>query len=44
VHERLYEEGQISPEDLSLFVLVDDPDAAVRAVINCYELTCDHTI
>ncbi len=38
--------GHISPEDLELFSVVDDPDAAVRAVVNCYRRECahDHTV
>lgn len=44
LHETVYEEGNISPEDLSLFVLVDDPEAAVRAVVNCFRRECIHPI
>ncbi len=42
--ERLLAEGQISPDDLDLFVVTDDPDAAVRAVVDCYRGVCGHPI
>ncbi|MBI3647475.1 MAG: TIGR00730 family Rossman fold protein [Actinobacteria bacterium] len=40
--ETLLAEGQISREDLDLFVVTDEPDAAVRAVTDCYRGLCAH--
>lgn len=42
IRDVIYEEHNISPEDLSLLVLVDDPDAAVRAVVDCFRRECVH--
>lgn len=42
IKERLYDEHQISASDLDLFVVTDDPAAAVRAVVDCYRGGCEH--
>jgi uncharacterized protein (TIGR00730 family) len=34
--------GMISPEDLELVSVTDDPDDAARTVIECYERKCAH--
>jgi uncharacterized protein (TIGR00730 family) len=44
VHERLLDAGMISPEDLDLLSLTDDPDEAVTSVVDCYERRCAHQI
>ena len=41
---RLLADGLISPDDLRLVSVTDDPAVAVRTVIACYERTCDHAI
>jgi uncharacterized protein (TIGR00730 family) len=35
-------DGMISPEDVELLHLTDDPDGAVRLVLDCYERRCAH--
>jgi uncharacterized protein (TIGR00730 family) len=35
-------DGLISPDDLQLLHLTDDPDAAVQYVLDCYERRCAH--
>jgi hypothetical protein len=37
-------EGTVSPEDLELLEVCDDPVAATRIVIDCYERRCAHTL
>ena len=44
IKERLYDEHQISASDLDLFVVTDDPSAAVRAVVDCYRDGYEHTV
>jgi uncharacterized protein (TIGR00730 family) len=44
IHECLLAHGMISPEDLELLSVTDDPDQAVQTVIDCYERRCAHTI
>ena len=39
---KLLAEDQIARTDLDLFVVTDDPDAAVRAVTDCYRGLCAH--
>ena len=34
----------ISPEDVDLLHLTDDPDQAVRLVLECYEQRCAETL
>jgi uncharacterized protein (TIGR00730 family) len=36
--------GAISPEDLELTVVTSDPEAALRAVVDCYERSCSHSV
>src|SRR5262249_6238981 len=38
----LLPEGMISPDDVELLHVTDDPDDAVRRVIECHELRCSH--
>jgi uncharacterized protein (TIGR00730 family) len=40
--DTLLEEGQIVPDDLELFEITDSPQAAVRAVVDCYHRVCTH--
>jgi uncharacterized protein (TIGR00730 family) len=40
VHERLLPRGTIATADEELMALTDDPDDAVRVVLECYELAC----
>jgi uncharacterized protein (TIGR00730 family) len=40
IKERLLADGMISPEDLELLHLTDDPDDAVRLITECYERRC----
>jgi uncharacterized protein (TIGR00730 family) len=40
VRERLLPEGMISPDDLKLLHLTDDPGDAVDVVVECYETRC----
>jgi uncharacterized protein (TIGR00730 family) len=42
VHQTLLPEGQIDEEDINLFAVTDDPEAAVRAVVECYRGECEH--
>jgi len=44
IKERLYDEHQISASDLDIFVVTDDPSAAVRAVVDCYRGGCQHPV
>jgi uncharacterized protein (TIGR00730 family) len=40
IEGRLLREGMISPDDLDLLVLTDDPAEAVETVATCYERRC----
>ena len=40
----LLRDGLISPRDLHLVSVTDDPTVAARTVIECYERTCGHDI
>ena len=40
IRGRLLEDGMISPEDLELLIVTDDPDEAVRVLAECYEFRC----
>jgi uncharacterized protein (TIGR00730 family) len=40
VRERLLPEGMISPEDLELLTVTDDPDEAVQVLVDCYARRC----
>jgi uncharacterized protein (TIGR00730 family) len=41
---RLLADGMISPEDLELLVVTDDPRVAVDTVVACYERRCAHML
>jgi uncharacterized protein (TIGR00730 family) len=43
VRERLLAEGMVSPEDVDLLHVTDDPEDAVRVVVSCYEERCAST-
>jgi uncharacterized protein (TIGR00730 family) len=40
VRERPLAEAMVSPEDLDLLTLTDDPAEAVERVVDCYERKC----
>ena len=40
IRGELLAEGMISPEDLELLVVTDDPDKAVKVLVDCYEQRC----
>jgi uncharacterized protein (TIGR00730 family) len=40
VRERLLSDGMISPDDVALLHVTDDPDETVRIVLDCYERRC----
>jgi uncharacterized protein (TIGR00730 family) len=42
VRGELLADGMISPEDLELLHVTDDPAEAVRIVLECYDLRCAH--
>jgi uncharacterized protein (TIGR00730 family) len=42
VRGQLLPQGMISPDDLELLTVTDDPDEAVRCVLDCYERLCAH--
>jgi uncharacterized protein (TIGR00730 family) len=44
IEEKLIDEKLISPDDLLLLTVTDDPGEAVRIVIDCYERNCAHVI
>ena len=42
VQKEALAKGMISPEDVDLLHLTDDPDEAVQLVLDCYERRCAH--
>ena len=40
LNRRLLAEGKVSPDDLNLLSLTDDPAEAVHTVVECYETQC----
>jgi uncharacterized protein (TIGR00730 family) len=40
IESELLADGMVSPEDLELLHLTDDPEEAVRVVVTCYEERC----
>lgn len=42
--ECMADEGLISQEDLGLVAMTDDPQEAVRMVVDCYRRECAHTV
>jgi uncharacterized protein (TIGR00730 family) len=40
IRGRLLAEGMISPKDLELLIVTDDPDEAVQVLVDCYERRC----
>jgi uncharacterized protein (TIGR00730 family) len=40
MHDRLLAEGMISPDDIDLLRATDDPEEAVRVVLDCYDRRC----
>jgi uncharacterized protein (TIGR00730 family) len=40
IRDELLADGMISPEDVDLLHATDDPDEAVRLVIECYDRRC----
>ena len=40
--DRLLKEGLVSPSDLDLLAVTDEPDEAVRLVVDCYRKKCSH--
>ncbi|MDX6508033.1 MAG: hypothetical protein QOG06_2677 [Gaiellaceae bacterium] len=40
IRERLLPDGMISPDDLELLSVTDDPDEAVTTILDCYERRC----
>jgi uncharacterized protein (TIGR00730 family) len=40
IHDPLLAEGMISPDDLKLLVVTDEPAEAVETVVTCYETRC----
>jgi uncharacterized protein (TIGR00730 family) len=40
--EKLLGEGMVSPEDVELCVLTDDPSEAVESILACFERRCAH--
>ena len=44
IDRSLEDAGMVSPEDLHLVSVVDDPDAAADAVIECFERRCAHRV
>ena len=43
-HDELLRDGLVSPPDLLLVSVTDDPAVAAQTVIACYERTCDHDV
>ncbi len=44
VRDKALRQRAVSPEDLELLEVVDEPEEAVRTVIDCYEKLCAHTV
>jgi len=44
IHERLLDQGMVSPEDLELLSATDDAGTAVSGIIDCYQRRCAHQI
>jgi hypothetical protein len=44
IRETAIPEGTVSPEDLELLEVCDDPEVAARIVIDCHERRCAHTL
>ena len=42
VRGQLLPQGMVSPDDLELLTVTDDPDEAVRCVLDCYDRRCAH--
>jgi uncharacterized protein (TIGR00730 family) len=40
IREQPLREGMVSPDDLELLVLTDDPQEAVQTILDCYERRC----
>ena len=40
LRERLLTEGMISPEDVDLLIVTDDPGEAVATIVECYDRRC----
>ena len=40
--DRLLKEGLVSPSDLDLLAVTDEPEEAVRLVVDCYRKKCSH--
>ena len=40
MRERLLADGMISPEDVDLLLLTDDPDETVETIVECYRRRC----
>jgi hypothetical protein len=40
VRDQLLHDGMISPEDVDLLALTDDPAEAARIVVECHERKC----
>jgi uncharacterized protein (TIGR00730 family) len=40
ISERLLEEGMISPEDVALLTVTDDPAEAIATIVECYDRRC----
>jgi len=41
LHERVAEEGALSPSDLTTFFVTDDPDDVVDAIRRCHDTLCE---
>ena len=44
IQEQLIGEGMISPADVALVSVLDEPAAAVEAILACYERRCAHVL
>jgi len=42
--DTLLDGGYVSPEDLDLLTVTDDPAEAVRMVVDCYRESCSHVV
>jgi predicted Rossmann-fold nucleotide-binding protein len=40
IRDELQSQGMISPDDIELLHVTDDPDEAVQLVLDCYERRC----